>query len=187
VRRPEPVDTFAQPIQDGEPTVIDLKPACTATSVLVRNVRDDQLDDATPCAEFTVRDLLAHLDQVVRAADAPAPLEKGWRSTIPARLYSLANEWSDPAAWEGIGQLGLPNAVWGRIVLTEMVVHGWDLARATGRPFELDDAPSLRVCLDHVAEFVPNAPVPQLWGRPADGADGASLIDRIVAITGRMP
>jgi uncharacterized protein (TIGR03086 family) len=174
-------------IQDGEPTVIDLKPACTATSALVGDVRDDQLDAPTPCAELTVRDLIAHLDQVARAADAPVPLEPGWRSTIPARLCSVAHEWSDPAAWEGIGGFGLANAVWGRIVLTEMVVHGWDLARATGRPFELDDEPSLRACLDHVAEFVPNAPVPQVWGPPVAVADGAPMIDRIVAITGRMP
>ncbi len=68
-----------------------------------------------------------------------------------------------------------------------MVVHGWDLARATGRPFGLDDEQALRACLEHVAEFVPNAPVPQLWGPPAVVADDAPLIDRIVAITGRTP
>jgi uncharacterized protein (TIGR03086 family) len=173
--------------EDGAPTVIDLKPACTATATLVRGVRDDQLDDPTPCTEYTVRDLIAHVDQVARGADEPSPLQQGWRSTVPSRLDGLANQWSDPSAWEGTGGLDLPNAVWGRIALTEMVVHGWDLARATGQPFELDDEPSLQACLDHVAEFVPNAPVPQLWGPPADVADGAPLIDRIVAITGRTP
>ena len=134
---------------------------------LVGETGDDRLDDPTPCADYAVRDLIAHLDQVARGADAPEPLGPGWRTAIPTHLDALAAEWADPAVWEGIGALDLPNAVWGRIVLTEMVVHGWDLARATGRPFDLDDEPALRTCLDHVAEFVPNAPVPQLWGPPA--------------------
>lgn len=167
--------------------MIDLVPACTATASLVADVTDDRLDAPTPCAGYAVRDLVAHLDQVACGADAPEPLGPGWRAEVPAHLDALAAGWADPAAWAGTGPLDLPNAVWGRIVLTEMVVHGWDLARATGRPFGLDDGPSLRACLDHVAEFVPNAPVPQLWGPPAAVADGAPLIDRIVAITGRTP
>lgn len=167
--------------------MIDLKPACTATAALVADVDEDRLDDPTPCAGYTVRDLVAHLDQVARGIDAPGPLGPGWRTEVPAHLDALAAAWADPAAWEGVGALDLPNAVWGRIVLTELVVHGWDLARATGRPFALDDEPSLRACLEHVAEFVPNAPVPQLWGPPADVGEGAPLIDRIVAITGRTP
>lgn len=32
-------------------------------------------------------------------------------------------------------------------------------------------------------EFVPRAPVPELWGAPA----GAAVLDRVVAITGRRP
>jgi uncharacterized protein (TIGR03086 family) len=167
--------------------VIDLKPACTTTAALVAGTADDRLDDPTPCTDLAVRDLIAHLDQVARGADTPEPLGPGWRTGIPDRLDALAAEWADPVRWDGVGALDLPNAVWGRIVLTEMVVHGWDLARATGRPFALDDEPSLRACLDHVAEFVPNAPVPQLWGPPAVVDEGAPTIDRIVAITGRTP
>lgn len=167
--------------------MIDLEPACTATASLVADVDDDRLDDPTPCTAYTVRDLIAHVDQIARGADMPEPLGPRWRTEIPARLDALAARWAEPVAWEGVGVLDLPNAVWGRIVLTEMVVHGWDLARATGQPFDLDDEPTLRACLGHVAEFVPNAPVPQLWGPPAVVDDGAPLIDRIVAITGRTP
>jgi hypothetical protein len=38
-----------------------------------------------------------------------------------------------------------------------------------------------------VADFVPKAPFPDLWGPPVDVAPDAPMIERIVAITGRTP
>jgi hypothetical protein len=46
---------------------------------------------------------------------------------------------------------------------------------------------TLRSCHDHVAVFVPDTPIPALWDSPVDAAPGATLIERIVAITGRTP
>jgi uncharacterized protein (TIGR03086 family) len=80
----------------------------------------------------------------------------------------------------------LPNEQWAKITLTELVVHGWDLAKATGQPFDLAE-PTLGACYEHVAEFVPNAPVPGLWGPPVQVPGDAPLLDRLVAITGRTP
>jgi uncharacterized protein (TIGR03086 family) len=105
------------------------------------------------------------------------------------RVRSLGEAWDDPAAWQGssdAGGLVLSNELWGKIALTEMVVHGWDIARATGRPFDLPEQ-TLRACLDHVAVFVPNAPLPELWGTTVVVGEDAPLLDRIVAITGRTP
>jgi hypothetical protein len=51
--------------------------------------------------------------------------------------------------------------MWGKITLTELVVHGWDIATATGQPFDLPEH-TLQACFQHVATFVPNAPVPGL-------------------------
>ena len=59
-------------------------------------------------------------------------------------------------------------------------------AKATGQSLDLPEH-TLQACLDHVAKFVPNAPVPALWGPPVEVAPGAALLDRIVAITGRAP
>ncbi|WP_302563609.1 hypothetical protein [Catellatospora tritici] len=33
----------------------------------------------------------------------------------------------------------MTNEMWGRIALTEIGLHGWDLATATGQPFELPE------------------------------------------------
>jgi uncharacterized protein (TIGR03086 family) len=104
-------------------------------------------------------------------------------------VRTLGEAWDDPAAWQGGGNVpgsDLSNATWGNIALTELVVHGWDIAQATGQPFEPAE-PTLRACLDHVAAFLPNAPIPTLWGPPVDIVPGAGLLDQIVAITGRRP
>ena len=37
------------------------------------------------------------------------------------------------------GGVDLPGAAAGRVVLDELIVHGWDVARATGQPFDPDE------------------------------------------------
>jgi uncharacterized protein (TIGR03086 family) len=185
--------------------VIDLEPASRRMIELLAGVTDDQLADRTPCAAFTVGDLIDHVDEASRqftalaghrlaepAGDrgpATARFGPGWRGQVSGHVQALAVAWDDPAAWRGStagGSVELPNERWGRIALTELVVHGWDLARGTGQPFALPDD-TLRACLDHVAEFVPEAPFPGLWGPPVEVATDASVLDQIVAITGRTP
>ena len=185
--------------------MIDLKPACDRMIEMLGGVTDDQLAGPTPCSEYTVGDLIDHVDLVARGATALARqdgeglqatagpeavhLDPDWTGRVSGQLRALGAAWDDPAAWQGTANVpgsDLSNETWAKITLTELVVHGWDLARATGQPFDLPD-PTLRACLDHVAEFVPNAPVPALWGPPVTVAPDAPLLDRIVAITGRTP
>lgn len=162
--------------------MIDLNPACGRMIDVLAGVADEQLASPTPCAEYTVGDLIHHVAGVsqgftvvarkefVESTDAgPGPatanLGDDWREYVTEHVRTLGEAWSDPAAWQGRTTAGvdLPNELWGRIALTEMVVHGWDIAKATGQPFDLPEE-TLRACLDHVAGFVPNAPVEGLWG-----------------------
>ena len=186
--------------------MIDLKPACHRMVEVLRGVSDDQLTSASPCREYTVGDLIDHVDQVSRGAAAlarrdldglngtatppdAAHLGLDWRDRVARHVRGVGEAWDDPEAWKGSGNVPgseLANEVWGKITLTELVVHGWDIAQATGQPFDLPER-TLQACLDHVAEFVPNAPVPGLWDPSVDVAPDAPLHDRIVAITGRTP
>ncbi|MEV0842043.1 TIGR03086 family metal-binding protein [Actinocatenispora sera] len=181
--------------------MIDLKPAGEQVALLVGAVRDEQLGTATPCSEYDLGAVIGHVDEVsqgfarlarkrVDADDPAAPtrFDDGWRQRVAAHVRDLGAAWDEPGAWQGSTDVGteLPNETWGRIALTELVVHGWDIARAAGLPWELPEA-TLRACLAHVEVFVPAAPVPQLWGPRQPVADDAPLIDRIVAITGRAP
>jgi uncharacterized protein (TIGR03086 family) len=145
-------------------------------------------------------DLIDHVDVVSRGATALARhaalpetdaghLDPHWRDSVTRHVRELGEAWDDPRAWQGSANVpgsDLSNEMWGKITLTELIVHGWDIARATGQSFDLPEH-TLQACLDQVATFVPNAPVPALWGPPVDVAPGATLLDRIVAITGRAP
>jgi uncharacterized protein (TIGR03086 family) len=186
--------------------VIDMKPACSRMIDVLHGVTIDQLTRTSPCTEYTVGDLIDHVDQVSRMFTAlaqrdtgepkgsdydpdTAHRDPGWRERVARHVRALGQAWDDPAAWEGTTNLSGPdlsNDLWGKITLTELVVHGWDIAQATGQPFGLPE-PVLHACLHHVTEFVTNAPIPGLWGPPVDVPDGAALLDQIVAITGRTP
>ena len=136
--------------------MLDLTPATDAVARVVTAVRDDQLDGPTPCPQLTVAALLDHLDGLAQAFVAAArktPVDAGssvdatrlgddWRTRIPARLTALAAAWQDGDAWTGMtaaGGVDLPGEVAGLVALDEVVVHGWDLARATGQQLRLPD------------------------------------------------
>lgn len=188
--------------------MIDVKPACSRMIDLLANVADDQLTDPTPCAEYTVAGLVGHIHVVALGStnlarkelvegggsatgDNPTDTDLGadWRKRVGARVRTLGEAWDDPAAWQGTTRaegLEMTNELWGKIAFTEMVVHGWDLATATRQPFDLP-VETLHACLDHVADFVPNSPVPGIWDTAVEVPADAPLIDQVVAITGRRP
>jgi len=183
--------------------MIEFTPACRQMATLVRAVTDDALRMPTPCANYDVAELIEHIDMVSQgfaalarrdpvntpAADEHVTTDPGWRVTVCDHLLDLADAWRDPAAWQGdtnAGDVHLANETWALVALTEVIVHGWDLARATGEALDLPEA-LLHTCLSHVASFVPNAPVASLWGPAVPVPDDAPVIDHIVAITGRRP
>lgn len=184
--------------------MINLTSACDQTADLVRTVPDDVLDGPTPNANMTVRDLLAHIGGLSAAfaaaarkelgewtdtpPDEDAPLDEGWRSLYPQRLAALAEAWRAGDAWTGMTRAGgvdLPGDVAGTVALAEVVLHGWDLAVATGRRYDCDEA-TARACLDHLAQFDP-AGTEGLFGPAVPVPDDAPVLDRIVARSGRDP
>jgi uncharacterized protein (TIGR03086 family) len=175
--------------------MIDLKPAGRALSAVVAGIEQDDLDSPTPCEKYSVRELLVHVDEGARgfAGDHTSPpLDLSgatWRETLADRLDRLGDAWVAPEAWEGssdLAGLDLSNAEWGRIALTEVVVHGWDLAAATGQEIDLPEE-TVRACFEHVSGFLKEPPVPELWGPAVAVPDDAPLLDRVVGVTGRSP
>ena len=200
---------------DTDPRVLIGRAVETAGSV-IGAVRPDQLDSPTPCTEMDVRAMLGHLVGVIdriaalgrgedpfAAVDVSAP-DDGWSDTWTASVRSLVDAWRDDAV---LGQpMELP---WiqgdGAKVLSsyysELTVHTWDLAVATGqRPVWDDDVVSAAL---ETGSFLPAENRLALFeeisaamgldevGVPfADAiqtSDDAPAIDRLVAWNGRDP
>ncbi|MGW0041980.1 TIGR03086 family metal-binding protein [Rhodococcus sp. NPDC003348] len=186
--------------------MLDLRPATHAVAGIVRGVRDDQLSAPTPCREYTVADLLDHIDGLALAFTLAArkqPLEVGpsgrgdrlpddWRDHIATRLDELAQAWRDEAAWSGntrAGGVDLTGGEAGRVAMNEVVVHGWDVARATGQSYLVDDA-SVNGARDFVAQF--SGPGTEearsgLFGPEVAAPADATPLERLIALTGRDP
>jgi uncharacterized protein (TIGR03086 family) len=114
-----------------------------------------------------------------------------WRTRIPERLAKLANAWREEAAWTGMTEAGgvdLPGEVAGIVALDEVIVHGWDIAVASGQRFECE--PDLvAAAYSFVESSVAESPEgsPGLFGPPVTVPDQAPLLDRLLGLTGRDP
>ncbi|WDZ86275.1 TIGR03086 family metal-binding protein [Micromonospora cathayae] len=177
-----------------------LTAAAPATVAVVRGISDDQLDLPTPCREYAVHALLDHLFQVVvnfqelaakRAVDwsvQPDSRTDGWRDRFAAETDRVIRAWSEPSALVGVSPgMGLPQQVVGGMVLLDLTVHGWDLARATGQPFRADPT-VVADLLDLAAMLGPTARQQGVFGAVVDlPTDSVDPFDRLLGATGRDP
>ena len=183
-------------------TPLDLEPAARRMARLVEHVPEERLGQPTPCERYTVGDLLDHIGGAALAFTGAAtkrPLTGGpsgdaanldddWRTRIPRDLAALAAAWANPDAWTGMtaaGGVDLPGEVAGIVALDELVIHGWDLARATNQPADFD-GPELEAVYGMVQQFRSSG-IEGLFGPPVPVADDAALLDRIVGLAGRDP
>jgi uncharacterized protein (TIGR03086 family) len=185
--------------------MIDMTAACQRTADALANVTDEQVNAPTPCEKLSLRELVAHVGGLAWAFTAAArkdfgpltdtapefggELDADWRTAYPVRLAELAGAFADPAAWDGMTRAGgvdFPGEVAGIVALTEVVIHGWDIARASGQSYQVDPAVSDAV-LAHASQIAAEGPVEGLFGPAVSVGDDASALDRMVALTGRDP
>lgn len=170
---------------------------------LIAAVTPEQLDDPTPCDEFDVRALIGHLVATVDRAEAigrglppltVAPVvtgvpDDGWAAAFAAATDRALAVWRDDALLDAVvgvpwGEVPGRAAVWG--YLNEALVHGWDLAVATGQDPEAD--PDLaEAVLPAVTPAIPaemrGGPVP--FGPVVEPAPGAGPTERLANWSGR--
>jgi len=189
--------------------MLDLEPAAREVARLLDGVTDDQLADPTPCTGTPVAGLLDHLMGLSQAfiwaayKSTPPPdgggastaaehLDPDWRDTLPQRLTELVQAWRDPKAWEGMASTGgitLPAEAMGVAALDELVLHGWDLARATHQPFTCDPASTAAVLRFTSASAQPEQAGMRegLFGPVVQVPEDAPDFDRALGFAGRDP
>jgi uncharacterized protein (TIGR03086 family) len=189
--------------------MLDLAPAAGEMARLIRGIADDQLSDPTPCTEYTLGDLLDHVDGLALAftwaatkdpaiADSQAPspdgsrLSPGWQARICDALEELALAWKDPQAWRGMTRAGgvdLPGDVAGMVAVNELVIHGWDVAVASRQEYHCDEA-ALQASLAFVtASAAPEekAARDSIFGPIIPVSADAPTLDRVLGLSGRDP
>jgi uncharacterized protein (TIGR03086 family) len=186
--------------------MIDMTSASVNTTAVLAAVKDDQLDARTPCEKLSLRELVAHVGGLGGAfaaaarkdlgelTDSPPKdggyrLDDGWREQYPDNLAGLAEAWRDPSAWEGMTRVGgvdLPSEVCAMVALTEVVIHGWDVAVVTGQDYEVDDEVA-DALLAHMASFTAAGPVEGLFGPAVEIGSDATAFERSLALSGRDP
>jgi uncharacterized protein (TIGR03086 family) len=181
-------------------SIDDLQDAVANTGRLVDGVSPDQWHAPTPCAEWDLRALVNHMTWVLEMYGAatsgdgpPHPRDSDVLGDDPAGAFRRAAQ-AAVAGWRARGTDGtvripigeLPAQVALGINLTDVYVHGWDVARATGQDAKLDD----RLCAELLA-FLPDA-VPagardRAFGPIVDVPAQALASDRLLAYCGRTP
>lgn len=176
--------------------MIDLEPQASAVKNLLTGITEDQLSARTPCPDYRVKDLLDHFlgltlafqDAAKKAPGTTPPAPGEWRDQLAVQLDALATAWRDPSAWEGstvAGGVELPAHVMGVVALDELLVHGWDLARATGQRYE-PDAASVEACFRLLADSAEDSDR-GMFGPVVAVDESAPLIDRTIGLSGRDP
>jgi len=178
--------------------------AAEAARVVNAVPADQELAGPTPCGDWDLRTLLNHtilwtsysaerrahgesVAEELMAKDFTA--EPGFRQDYEAQLDRAVRAWSDPGTWEGdIGVMGdaTPAADVAAMLIMELALHGWDVARATGQDYTCDEAvaQALIQTVEAQAElFRKYQGFADAVAVPAD----ASTFDRALALSGRDP
>lgn len=170
---------------------------------VLAGVKPDQAELPTPCASWNLRDLVEHIvDEVGQFAAVTSggtrgpgrPLGDDWQSAYREQADALLAAWREPGAFDRTITFPfaeMPAAWTIDQQVAELVIHAWDLAKASGQPTELD-----RELGEHVLAWAPSILTAEVRGAEADGmhigpevvlgAD-ASVYDRLAALGGRDP
>ncbi|MEU7742471.1 TIGR03086 family metal-binding protein [Nonomuraea sp. NPDC049158] len=166
--------------------------ATERTSGLVGAVREDQLGSPTPCAKFDVKELINHLEWVAQMFESLAHkgprLEQGpYAGDFPERAERTLAAWSRREAWEGTSpDMGLPMTALAHMYLIDLVVHGWDLARATGQQYSPEPEAVSRA-VEFTDRMVEMGRQRGVFGPPVAVPDDAPAFDRLLGLIGRDP
>jgi uncharacterized protein (TIGR03086 family) len=171
-------------------SVVVLSRALDQTADVLDRIHEQQLDLPTPCTDWDVRRLLAHvvtcprnLLELVRGNEvdwsaAPAPITVGWSADFRSAADDLIHHWHQLGDEADPGQVDWQTA--------EFAVHTWDLCTATGQDVPLDEEVAERGLAFMTDALKPEIRAPAFGPEVAAPTD-APVYDRLAAFAGRTP
>ncbi|OEV04949.1 TIGR03086 family metal-binding protein [Streptomyces oceani] len=171
---------------------------------LVHEVRDDQWHAATPCADWSVRELVNHL--VSEHLWAPHLLGGATLEDVGDRFDGDVLDGDPVLAWERAATASypafhregalrgpvhvtggeVPAPVYGWQMTADLAVHAWDLARGIEAEVIIPDELA-RTLHEQAEPEIPADGLPGLFGPPVEVPSSASPQDRLLALLGRRP
>jgi uncharacterized protein (TIGR03086 family) len=181
-----------------------LDAALAQTRPIVAAVSPDELARPTPCEAWDVRKLLNHLfgamvlfRDVVGGSPDYAALEADHFTDDPLRVYDelaaqLRTAWSAGGVIDGTVSFAtqeLPGGFVARMLAGDVVVHGWDVATATGQSVGWDQelAADIIDWQQEAARVFPPELRANAFGAEVLPPEGADTMARLVALVGRQP
>jgi uncharacterized protein (TIGR03086 family) len=182
-----------------------LHPVLIELSSVVEGIDEGQLRGATPCTEYDVQVLRDHTMAWLTTfadgfadSDGRAPLDRiaDYRASEDAACeVRAAADRLDRAVRAGagerplkLGENAMPGDVALSMILWEYLVHGSDLAQATGQAWQPADAAA-----DAALDFAPGMLTPdyqgvgKTFGPRIEVPTGSSSMDRLLGLSGRHP
>lgn len=163
----------------------------------LRGVRDDQWTDPTPCTEWDVRALVAHLigshqmmltlvDQTHAAPGDGDDLFGFWTEARQAVIAALSDETvAHKVVQAPFGEAPFEDLA-GGLLCGDTLFHTWDLARATGQNEHLD-AQAVDDILAFLTPLDEAIRMPGFFGPKLDAPQGADTQSRLLYFGGRKP
>jgi uncharacterized protein (TIGR03086 family) len=192
-----PVTTLTKPMD-----IVDLDHrAAAGLEAIIAGTSSDQWTAPTPCPEWTVRDLVAHVVSgnvkytgIARGDDwrpGGPDIDLGGDPVVTYRrtVDAMLDAWREPGALER--EIELPRGRRGRsevalwIHLAETLVHGWDLAKATGQEPVFDPDAVEASLADCQSRVPPQRAEGSPFRDPTSVGEDATPLERLVAYLGR--
>lgn len=186
-------DTWSRTPENLDPIVAGYA-ALAVIQPVVRALTAEDRPKPTPCPDFTCHQLAVHLMESLASLGgmAGATVAMPESGSLETKVSVMADQ--ALSAWRDRGLEGTVTDPAGRdvpasfgpaVLDIELLLHGWDLAQATGQTVEVSD--EVVAYVSGLAEQI----VPPGRGGPfADEIappDGAGALDRLAAYSGRQP
>jgi len=177
------------------------------TGAVVDNIEPDQLDNPSPCAAWTVREVLNHVtagaelfaicvregevsDEQLGELMTGDRLGDDYKASFHRATDDATEAFAMPGAMHRIVKLPfgeMPASMAASIAIFDVTTHAWDLAKATGQSTDLD--PEVVTIAYQVAKTMLSDDWRNsgMFGPEVAITDDAPVADRLAALAGRTP